>query len=65
MAGALGLALAGPRIYSGDVANEPMLNGAGRRDANANDIIRALGIISMMNLLLAGIVLLLWIVSAG
>ena len=32
MAGLTGLALAGPRIYKGDIANEPMLNASGRRD---------------------------------
>ncbi|MGH6760132.1 MAG: adenosylcobinamide-phosphate synthase CbiB [Phyllobacterium sp.] len=65
MAGALGLALAGPRIYAGDIANEPMLNGAGRRDANADDIRRALSIIGAMNMLLAGLVLLLWLACIG
>ena len=42
MAGALGLALGGPRQYGGDFINEPVLNGAGRRDAQSADIFRAL-----------------------
>lgn len=42
MAGALGIALAGPRIYPGYTVNDRFLNSAGRRDANANDITRAL-----------------------
>jgi adenosylcobinamide-phosphate synthase len=38
MAGALGVALAGPRVYGGQMVSEPMLNGAGRTDASAMDI---------------------------
>jgi adenosylcobinamide-phosphate synthase len=43
MAGALGLALAGPRIYGG-VCVEDAIMGDGRRDANAADILRALAL---------------------
>ena len=42
MAGALGVALAGPRIYSGTVVADPWLNAAGRREADPDDIRRAL-----------------------
>jgi adenosylcobinamide-phosphate synthase len=42
MAGALGLALGGPRQYGADFVNEPVLNGAGRRGAAADDIFGAL-----------------------
>ncbi|MBA5776452.1 cobalamin biosynthesis protein [Stappia sp. F7233] len=42
MAGGLGLALAGPRAYPGYVVEDPFLNEAGRRDANAGDITRSL-----------------------
>lgn len=45
MAGALGLSLAGPRIYPGYSVNDPYLNEAGRRDANATDISDALVVI--------------------
>jgi adenosylcobinamide-phosphate synthase len=48
MAGLTGLALAGPRIYSGDVANEPMLNGSGRRDATGSDVDVSIKIASTM-----------------
>jgi adenosylcobinamide-phosphate synthase len=41
MAGALGVRLSGPRIYHGEVANEPWLN-AGARDPNAVDVDQAL-----------------------
>lgn len=41
-AGALGLALAGPRQYGEEKVDEPMLNAAGKRDADAGDIDAAL-----------------------
>lgn len=43
MAGALGLALAGPRIYGGVPVDDAMM-GNGRRDANADDIRNALAL---------------------
>lgn len=42
MAGALGLALGGPRIYAAGPVDEPFLNASGRRDAGPEDISRAL-----------------------
>ena len=42
MAGALGLSLGGPRQYGSDFVNEPVLNGAGRREARTEDISAAL-----------------------
>jgi adenosylcobinamide-phosphate synthase len=48
MAALKGLALAGPRVYRGDIANEPMLNAAGRRDAGPEDIDQAISITSAM-----------------
>ena len=42
MAGALGLALAGPRQYGGEMVMEASLNAAGRKHANAGDILAAL-----------------------
>ncbi len=56
MAGLLGLALAGPRIYNGDVANEPMLNGGGRRDALRGDIDSAISIVAIMFSVFTGLV---------
>jgi adenosylcobinamide-phosphate synthase len=44
MAGALDLALAGPRIYGGERVTEPMLNAAGRRSATAGNIEDALDV---------------------
>jgi adenosylcobinamide-phosphate synthase len=43
MAGALGLALAGPRIYGGVTIDDAVM-GSGRRDADAADIRRALAL---------------------
>ncbi|GAB4541564.1 MAG: adenosylcobinamide-phosphate synthase CbiB [Roseibium sp.] len=45
MAGALGLALAGPRVYPGYTVNDRFLNPSGRKDARAKDISRALRIL--------------------
>lgn len=42
MAGALGLALAGPRRYASVVVDDPYLNAKGRREAKPRDIDRAL-----------------------
>ncbi|MEO1748888.1 MAG: adenosylcobinamide-phosphate synthase CbiB [Pseudomonadota bacterium] len=42
MAAVAGLALGGPRIYAGDVANEPFINDAARKDTGASDIERCL-----------------------
>lgn len=44
MAGALGIGLAGPRVYGGVRVEEPMMNGAGRLDARGSDIRRAVKI---------------------
>ena len=38
MAGALDVQLAGPRIYSGSLVNEPMINGSGRAVATVGDV---------------------------
>jgi adenosylcobinamide-phosphate synthase len=45
MAGALGLALAGPRRYGERVVDDPFLNAGGRRDASAKDIRRGLRVL--------------------
>lgn len=42
MAGALGLSLAGPRVYDGVRVEDAFMGGGGRREANAADIRRAL-----------------------
>ncbi len=46
MAGALGLALAGPRTYASGTVEDPFLNPEGRRDARAADIGRALRVMT-------------------
>jgi len=42
MAGALGLALAGPRVYAGVLVDDMFMGEGGRREATADDIRRAL-----------------------
>ena len=61
MAGALGLALAGPRSYGG-VQIEDAVMGDGRRDASAADIRAALTLYQRADAMLIGIVALLAIV---
>jgi adenosylcobinamide-phosphate synthase len=52
MAGALGVALAGPRRYSGIIVADPFMNEAGRRDARPADIRQALRVYLGANALL-------------
>jgi adenosylcobinamide-phosphate synthase len=58
MAGALGLALAGPRVYAG-VAVDDALMGNGRRDATAADIRAALALYRRADAILIGLLALL------
>jgi adenosylcobinamide-phosphate synthase len=64
MAGALGVALAGPRRYSGIIVGDPFMNEGGRRDARPADIRRALRVYLGANVILFGLVVvavaLLW-----
>jgi adenosylcobinamide-phosphate synthase len=52
MAGALGLALAGPRVYGGVTVDDATMGESGRREANASDIRRALKLYWAADLLL-------------
>lgn len=57
MAAALGVALAGPRSYKGVVVPDPYMNAAGRKEATARDIRRALRVyVGASALLLAMVV---------
>ncbi|MFC5587079.1 adenosylcobinamide-phosphate synthase CbiB [Nitratireductor kimnyeongensis] len=56
MAGALGLALAGPRRYGGEVVEDAVMGDGGRRAANAGDIRRALTLYRIADGLLIGLV---------
>ena len=49
MAAALGLALAGPRRYSGIIVNDPFVNANGRREARPDDIRNALRVYVFAN----------------
>jgi adenosylcobinamide-phosphate synthase len=59
MAGALGLALAGPRHYGGELVEDAVMGKGGRRDASPQDIRRALHLFDTADtllILLAGLV---------
>ncbi len=64
MAGGLGLALAGPRVYGEERVEDPYLNPGGRRDAGPADIRQALRVMVAACLLQMLIVLLLAIALA-
>lgn len=64
MAGALGIALAGPRRYGEHVVDDPFLHAEGRRNANANDIRRALRILVAACAFQFALVMLLAVFSA-
>jgi adenosylcobinamide-phosphate synthase len=55
MAGALGLALAGPRVYGGVAVEDATMGAGGRRDANASDIRRALRLYWAADLILVAL----------
>ncbi|WLR94605.1 adenosylcobinamide-phosphate synthase CbiB [Shinella zoogloeoides] len=64
MAGALGIGLAGPRIYGGARVDEPMMNASGRTVATLADIDLSLRIFSLACAALAASVLLAALLSA-
>lgn len=64
MAGAVGIGLAGPRIYGGARVDEPMMNAAGRTVATAADIDLSLRIFSAACAVLAAGVLMAMIPAA-
>jgi adenosylcobinamide-phosphate synthase len=57
MAGALGLALGGPRSYGGSSLDEPFFNSSGRVDAGAADVGRSLTILVVACVLNAAVYL--------
>ncbi len=65
MAGALDLALAGPRRYGTLTVDDPFLNPAGRMDASPGDIVRALKMLKIATILGGTLVLIivLWLLS--
>jgi adenosylcobinamide-phosphate synthase len=56
MAGALGVALAGPRRYSGIIVADPFMNEGGRRDARPADIRQALRVYLGANVLFFAVI---------
>jgi adenosylcobinamide-phosphate synthase len=65
MAGALGLALAGPRIYGGVEVEDAVMGEGGRCDANAADIRRALRLYWTADILLIALAGMVAVVSIG
>ncbi len=65
MAGALGLALAGPRRYGASIVDDAFLNAEARRDANASDIIKALRVMIGACVALFTLVVTLGLLSAS
>lgn len=65
MAGALGLALAGPRVYGGDLVDDALMGEGGRREATAADIRRALRLFRIADWLLIALIggLALYVIS--
>lgn len=61
-AGTLGIHLSGPRIYDGAIANEPVVNAAGRAVEGASDIQSALRLFDCVCLVLAVLVAVLAVV---
>lgn len=55
MAGALGLALAGPRVYGGVMVDDVFMGEGGRRDVESADIRRALKLYRVADFLLIGL----------
>lgn len=64
MAGALRIALAGPRVYKTGLVDEPFLNPDGRRSAAPDDIGRALRILVAATCLHAGVYAVLALLAA-
>ncbi|MFK0687488.1 adenosylcobinamide-phosphate synthase CbiB [Mesorhizobium sp. IMUNJ 23033] len=62
MAGALGLALAGPRSYGGVVVDDAFMGEGGRREADSTDIRRALKLYRIADYLLIGLFAILSVV---
>ncbi len=56
MAGALGLSLAGPRRYGGEIVTDAEMNAGGRRDAGPSDIRRALRLCQIADGLLIALI---------
>ena len=66
MAGALGLALAGPRSYGGVMVDDVFMGEGGRRDAGSADIRRALSLYWVADMLLVGllgVIAVLWLIA--
>jgi len=64
MAGALGLELAGPRVYGGKMVRDAFMGQGGRRETTADDLRRALKLFRLADMLLIGLLGLLALLFA-
>ncbi|TJX16015.1 MAG: cobalamin biosynthesis protein, partial [Mesorhizobium sp.] len=64
MAGALGLALAGPRSYGGVMVDDVFMGEGGRRDVDSGDIRQALQLYRVADYLLIGLFGLISVIAA-
>ena len=62
MAGAIGVALGGPRIYPGETVQQAHLNASGRPDPDIDDIENAIGIFAPACIVLMAAVAIIWII---
>ncbi|MCB1422305.1 MAG: cobalamin biosynthesis protein [Nitratireductor sp.] len=62
VAGACNFALGGPRIYASGPVAQAYINASGKRDLDAGDIRAAISLINAACLVLAGLILLWWLV---
>lgn len=65
LAGGLNIALAGPRVYKGVVANEPMLNSSGAHRLVVKDVHRALTLTSQTHILFVVLIIVFAFICAG
>lgn len=65
LAGGLNIALAGPRVYKGVVANEPMLNSSGNRSLAVSDVQRALSLTNQAHIFFVAILIAFTILCSG
>jgi adenosylcobinamide-phosphate synthase len=65
LAGGLNIALAGPRVYKGVVANEPLLNSSGAYKLAVQDVHRALTLTNLSHILLVVLTIIIALVCSA
>ncbi len=62
MAGAIGVALGGPRIYPGETVQQALLNASGKSNPDIDDIENAIGIFAPACMVLMAAIAIIWII---